>query len=42
MCWAGIRVIAQGIMETEVAGLIGAECYERSGERAALPQRRPK
>jgi hypothetical protein len=30
----GIRVLAQALMETEVAGLIGAERYERSGERA--------
>jgi putative transposase len=30
----GIRVLAQALMETEVAGLIGAERYERTGERA--------
>ena len=30
----GIRVLAQALMETEVAGLIGAERYERRGERA--------
>jgi transposase-like protein len=30
----GIRVLAQALMETEVAGLIGAERYERNGERA--------
>ncbi len=29
----GIRVLAQALMETEVAGLIGAERYERTGER---------
>ncbi len=29
----GVRVLAQALMETEVAGLIGAERYERSGER---------
>ncbi len=31
----GIRVLAQALMETEVAGLIGAERYERSDERAS-------
>jgi transposase-like protein len=30
----GIRVLAQALMESEVAGLIGAERYERTGERA--------
>jgi transposase-like protein len=29
----GIRVLAQALMETEVAGLIGAERHERTGER---------
>ena len=29
----GIRVLSQALMETEVAGLIGAERHERSGER---------
>jgi len=31
----GIRVLAQALMESEVSGLIGAERYERSGERTA-------
>ena len=31
----GIRVLSQALMETEVAGLIGAERHERSAERAA-------
>jgi transposase-like protein len=31
----GIRVLAQALMETEVAGLIGAERHERSGDRSA-------
>jgi transposase-like protein len=31
----GIRVLAQALMESEVAGVIGAERYERSGERGA-------
>jgi putative transposase len=31
----GIRVLAQALMETEVAGLIGADRYERSAERTA-------
>jgi putative transposase len=31
----GIRVLSQALMETEVAGLIGAERHERSGERTA-------
>jgi len=30
----GIRVLSQALMETEVAGLIGAERHERTGERA--------
>src|SRR5262245_23431812 len=30
----GIRVLAQALMETEVAGLIGAERHERTSERA--------
>lgn len=30
----GIRVLAQALMETEVAGLIGAERHERSAERS--------
>ena len=29
----GIRVLSQALMESEVAGLIGAERHERSGER---------
>jgi transposase-like protein len=31
----GIRVLSQAPMETEVAGLIGAERHERTGERTA-------
>ena len=31
----GIRVLSQALMETEVAGLIGAERHERTVERAA-------
>ena len=31
----GIRVLAQALMESEVAGLIGAERHERTSERAA-------
>jgi putative transposase len=31
----GIRVLSQALMETEVAGLIGAERHERTAERAA-------
>lgn len=31
----GIRVLSQALMETEVAGLIGAERHERTGERTA-------
>lgn len=31
----GIRVLSQALMETEVAGLIGAERHERSAERTA-------
>ena len=31
----GIRVLSQPLMETEVAGLIGAERHERSGDRTA-------
>ncbi|MEZ5290946.1 MAG: IS256 family transposase [Vicinamibacterales bacterium] len=30
----GIRVLSQALMETEVAGLIGADRHERTGERA--------
>ncbi len=30
----GIRVLSQALMETEVAGLIGAERHERSGDRS--------
>ena len=30
----GIRVLSQALMESEVAGLIGAERYERTGDRA--------
>jgi transposase-like protein len=32
----GIRVLSQALMETEVAGLIGAERHERSPERTAF------
>jgi putative transposase len=31
----GIRVLSQALMETEVAGLIGAERHERTAERTA-------
>lgn len=31
----GIRVLSQALMETEVAGLIGVERHERSGDRSA-------
>ena len=31
----GIRVLSQALMESEVAGLIGAERHERTGERTA-------
>jgi transposase-like protein len=31
----GIRVLSEALMETEVAGLIGAERHERTGERTA-------
>jgi putative transposase len=31
----GIRVLSQALMKTEVAGLIGAERHERTGERTA-------
>jgi putative transposase len=31
----GIRVLSQALMETEVAGLLGAERHERTGERTA-------
>ena len=31
----GIRVLSQALMETEVAGLIGADRHERSGDRSA-------
>jgi len=31
----GIRVLSQALMETEVAGLIGAERHERNGDRTA-------
>jgi transposase-like protein len=31
----GIRVLSQALMESEVAGLIGAERYERTGDRMA-------
>ena len=34
----GIRVLSQALMETEVAGLIGAERHERTTERAGVPQ----
>ncbi len=32
----GVRVLSQALMESEVAGLIGATCYERANRRAAL------
>jgi transposase-like protein len=32
----GIRVLSQALMESEVAGLIGAERYERTDPRTAL------
>jgi len=32
----GIRVLSQALMETEVAGLIGAERHERTSERTAF------
>jgi len=32
----GIRVLSQALMESEVAGLIGAERYERTDQRTAL------
>lgn len=35
----GIRVLSQALMETEVAGLIGAERHERTGEE--VPGQRP-
>ena len=35
----GIRVLSQALMETEVAGLIGAERYERTRRADGLPQR---
>ena len=31
----GIRVLSQALIETEVAGLIGTERHERTGERTA-------
>jgi putative transposase len=31
----GVRVLAQAVMETEVTAQIGAEAYERTGERTA-------
>jgi len=31
----GIRVLSQALMESEVAGLIGAERHDRTGERTA-------
>lgn len=34
-CAKGIRVLSQALMETEVAGLIGAERHERTGDRTA-------
>jgi transposase-like protein len=30
----GVRVLSQALMEVEVAQHIGAECYERSGDRS--------
>jgi putative transposase len=35
----GIRVLSQALMETEVAGLIGAERHERTADRAAYRMR---
>ena len=35
----GIRVPSQPLMETEVAGLIGAERHERTGERTTERER---
>jgi transposase-like protein len=32
----GIRVLSQALMETEVAGLIGAERHERTADRTAF------
>ena len=37
----GIRVLSQALMETEVAGLIGAERHERTGERTAYRNGEP-
>jgi len=31
----GIRVLSQALMESEVAGVIGVEPYDRTGDRAA-------
>jgi len=40
----GIRVLSQALMDTEVAGLIGAERHERTGDRtaAAITTRNPR
>ena len=37
----GIRVLSQALMETEVAGLIGAERHERTRRADRVPQREP-
>src|SRR5215207_7791643 len=37
----GIRVLSQALMDTEVAGLIGADRHERTPERSGAPQRLP-
>ena len=37
----GIRVLSQALMESEVAGLLGAERHERTGDRTAYRERQP-
>ena len=37
----GIRVLSQALMETEVAGLIGAERHERTGRADRVSQWQP-
>ncbi len=37
----GIRVLSQALMETEVAGLIGAERHERTSEADGVSQTAP-
>ena len=37
----GIRVLSQALMETEVAGLIGAERHERTRRADRVSQRQP-